>query len=94
LTNPASTASTSIIASAVESDTTYVSDGVTLTGSAAAAALAASATSDNADAGTSVSTGGGSKLSSFAIVGIVAGSLVVLVIIYLIWYHWVSSAAS
>lgn len=78
--------------------TTFVTNGTTLSGSAALAALAAmtSASSSARNAGSAGATDGietkegGSKLSSFAIVGIVAGGLVTSIILYVVWYQWVS----
>lgn len=66
--------------------TTYVTAGKTLFGQAAISAMAAGG------AGGSVGVkaeGGGSKLSSFAIVGIVGGILVFFIAIYIAWYQWV-----
>ncbi|UOH82796.1 hypothetical protein LQV05_005506 [Cryptococcus neoformans] len=72
----------------IPSDTTIVSDGITLTGQDAVAALAAEKTSIASASATTMTTSESSGLSSIAIVGIVGGVLVALIVIYLIWYQW------
>ncbi|AGV14526.1 hypothetical protein, variant 2 [Cryptococcus neoformans var. grubii H99] len=72
----------------IPSDTTIVSDGITLTGQDAVAALAAEKTSTASASATTMTTSESSGLSSIAIVGIVGGVLVALIVIYLIWYQW------
>jgi hypothetical protein len=66
--------------------TTYVTAGMTLSGQAAISAMAA----DGYDS-VGVKAGGSTKLSSFAIVGIVGGILVFFIAVYIAWYQWVSS---
>ncbi|KAK8849733.1 hypothetical protein IAR55_005068 [Kwoniella newhampshirensis] len=74
--------------------TTYVSNGVTLTGQDAVAALAAAQTQTATDASAAKAKAGSaneddkSGLSSISIVGIVGGVLVALILIYLTWSQW------
>ncbi|KAE8541637.1 hypothetical protein D1P53_001806 [Cryptococcus gattii VGV] len=72
----------------IPSDTTIVSDGVTLTGQDAVAALAAEKTSTASASATTMTTSDSKGLSSIAIVGIVGGVLAALIVLYLIWFQW------
>ncbi|WVQ78989.1 hypothetical protein IAT38_001081 [Cryptococcus sp. DSM 104549] len=88
--------SASATGDAAAAATTYVSNGVTLTGQDAVAALAAQQTGTETGSGstkasaeaTGTSEEGKSKLSSIAIVGIVGGVLVGVILLYLVWYQW------
>ncbi|WVN89971.1 uncharacterized protein L203_105201 [Cryptococcus depauperatus CBS 7841] len=74
-----------------ESETTYVSGSVTLTGQDAVAALAAQHSEDKSQNGIDTEKkpkDEGKGLSSIAIVGIVGGVLVAIVLLYLMWYQW------
>ncbi|KIR42089.1 hypothetical protein I307_04650 [Cryptococcus deuterogattii 99/473] len=72
----------------IPSDTTIVSDGVTLTGQDAVAALAAEKTSTASASATTMTTSDSKGLSSIVIVGIVGGVLAALIVLYLIWFQW------
>ncbi|WVO17168.1 hypothetical protein L204_104860 [Cryptococcus depauperatus] len=88
---PTSTPSASNTGTNSESETTYVSGSVTLTGQDAVAALAAQHSEDKSQNGIDTEKkpkDEGKGLSSIAIVGIVGGVLVAIVLLYLMWYQW------